>query len=148
MYTKEQLESMREVAVTRLVELEAAITVRRNELTGIETEYSQLLQFCIESKIEQDRKYYLIKKPSTRRTVIPTKFAELFPEANRILLVRYLAFVNSELDKVTQSKVLPSINVGDAKEVVGNSQLDTACEIKTTYLYKTAKREDADPERR
>ncbi|WP_292423117.1 hypothetical protein [Methanoregula sp.] len=148
MFTNEQLKSMRDVAVTRLAELEAKITARRNELAGIETEYGQLLQFCIEEKIEQDGSYHLLKKTSARRTVIPSKFAELFPEANKILLARYLAFVNSELDKVAETKVLPTINVGDAKEVVGNSQINQACEISTSYLYHTTRREDIDIDRR
>jgi hypothetical protein len=148
MFTEEELKAMRDVAVTRLDELATRIVARRNELAGLETEYGQILQFCLDNKIEQDGSYHLIKKPSSKRTVIPAKFAELFPEANDILLKRYLAYFNSELDKVTQTKILPAINVGDAKEVVGNTQLNAACEVKTTYLYTTARREDTDPNRK
>jgi hypothetical protein len=62
-----------------------------------------------------------------------------FPDANDILVSKYAAYIGTELDKLVTTKILPSIKIEDAKELVGNTILDKACEFSITEKISIVK---------
>jgi hypothetical protein len=109
--------------------IQQAIERLTAELEGLQVEYNQIVLHCKEKGIGKQDGYALITKKRMIRKVDPDLFARTFPEENAILVQKEAAFIGTELDKLVQSKVLPSITVKDAEELVGSIPLMKACVV-------------------
>jgi hypothetical protein len=100
------------------------------ELAGDETELNQIILYCKEKGISSKGGYAVRVQSREIRTIIPEKFRDLFPKENQELLSKYVAFVGRNLDNMVETRILPSINIKDAEQLVGSIELDDACNIK------------------
>ena len=128
--------------LSRASQLQELIENLKQEVAGKEVEYRQILEYCREHKIVSQDGFAVSTKLSTRRIVDPKKFAAMFPEENKILVAKLAAFMGTELDKLTVSKLLPNIRVEDAKELVGNRILDDACIISVSEKVTIVKEKE------
>jgi hypothetical protein len=126
MIQNEELISMPHPLI-RAHRLQKHIEILKQELAGAETEYNQIVLHCREKKELDDGEYHLTVKSTTRHKIVPEKFAELFPEANTILLSLESKYIQSELDRLIEKRILPSIKMEDAKKHVGSVALLQAC---------------------
>jgi hypothetical protein len=125
---KNQLAEMQHPLMEALA-LQEHIEHLKSELASAEVKYNQIVLHCKENSITSQDGFAMRTKQFTRRTIDPELFARTFPEENKLLVARHAAFIGSELDKLASSKILPSIRIEDAKELVGNTVLDKACLI-------------------
>lgn len=109
------------------------------ELDGLLIEYNQIINHCKEKGIGTQDGYTLYTKRKEIRRVDPDLFARTFPEENAILVRKQAAFIGTELDKLVQSRVLPSINVKDAEELVGKIPLMRACILSVSEKISVVK---------
>jgi hypothetical protein len=107
--------------------IQQAIERLQIELEGLQVEYNQIILHCKEKGISKQDGYTVCIRRREIRKVDPDLFARTFPEENVILVQKQAAFMGTELDKLVQSKVLPSITVKDAEELVGKIPLMKAC---------------------
>jgi hypothetical protein len=118
--------------ILRAVHIQDRIAQLKEELSGLEVEYNQIVLHCREHGYLSEAGYTISTKITPKRTIDPFLFANQFPEANQILVQKQAAFLGSELDKLVSMKILPSIRIEDAKELVGNTLLDSACRFSAT----------------
>lgn len=115
--------------------IQQAIERLTMELEGLQVEYNQIIEHCKEKGIGKQDGYVLARKSRGIRKVDPDLFARTFPEENAILVQRQAAFMGTELDKLVQSKVLPSITVKDAEALVGSIPLMKACTLNVVEKF-------------
>jgi hypothetical protein len=127
--------------IVRALTLQDQIAALKADLAGIEIEYNQIIMHCKEQGYLKEAGYVISTKITPKRTIDPYLFREQFPEANAILVQKQAAFLGSELDKLVALKVLPSIRIEDAKELVGNTMLDSACRFSATEKTSVVKEE-------
>jgi hypothetical protein len=109
--------------------IQQAIERLQIELEGLQVEYNQIILHCKEKAIERQDGLTMRTKRREIRKVDPDLFARTFPEANMHLVQKQAAYMGSELDNLVQKKVLQSISVKDAEELVGKIPLMKACTI-------------------
>lgn len=109
--------------------IQQAIQRLQIELEGLQVEYNQIILHCKEKKIEKQDGLVIHTKRREIRKVDPDLFARTFPEANMHLVQKQAAYMGSELDNLVTKKVLQSISVKDAEELVGKIPLMKACVI-------------------
>jgi hypothetical protein len=121
--------SLDEHPLRHALAIQQAIERIKTELEGLQVEYNQIILHCKEKAIErQDGLTMHVRKREIRK-VDPDLFARTFPEANMHLVQKQAAYMGSELDNLVQKKVLQSISVKDAEELVGKIPLMKACTI-------------------
>jgi|WetSurMetagenome_2_1015567.scaffolds.fasta_scaffold02467_15 hypothetical protein len=137
MLTTIQLSEMKN-PILKALRLQDQIAALKNDLAAAEVEYNQIIMHCREEGYLKEAGYVISTRITTKRVIDPTLFANQFPEANAHLVQKQAAFLGTELDKLVSMKILPSIRVEDAKELVGNTLLDSACRFtvseKTTVV--------------
>lgn len=109
--------------------IQQAIERLQIELEGLQVEYNQIILHCKEKGIVARDGYAIHTRRREIRKVDPDLFARTFPEANALLVQKQAAYMGSELDNLVQKKVLQSIKVQDAEELVGKIPLARACTI-------------------
>ena len=119
--------------------IQQAIERLQIDLDGLLIEYNQIINHCKEKGIGKQDGYVLYTKRKEIRKVDPDLFARTFPEENAILIQKQAAFIGTELDKLVQSRVLPSINVKDAEELVGKIPLMRACILSVSEKISVVK---------
>jgi hypothetical protein len=119
--------------------LQKKIQAMKDDIAGMEVEYNQIVQYCTTVGLTNQDGFAIKAKQSIRRTIDPVLFAMDFPDANDILVSKYAAFIGTELDKLVTTKILPSIKIEDAKELVGNAILDKACKFSITEKISIVK---------
>lgn len=119
--------------------IQQAIERLTMELEGLQVEYNQIILHCKYKGIDKQDGYALHTKRREMRKVDPDLFSRTFPEENSILVQKQAAFIGTELDKLVQSRVLPSITIKDAEELVGKIPLMKACVISVSEKISVVK---------
>ena len=109
--------------------IQQAIERLQIELEGLQVEYNQIILHCKEKAIERQDGLTIHTRRKEIRKVDPDLFARTFPEANQHLVQKQAAYMGSELDNLVQHKVLKSISVKDAEDLVGKIPLMKACTL-------------------
>jgi hypothetical protein len=110
-------------------ELQKKIQAMKDDIAGMEIEYNQIVIYCKEHGVTTQDGFVVRTRETIRRTISPELFARTFPEENELLVRKRAMFIGTELDKLVETKILPSIRIEDAKELIGNAMLDKACLI-------------------
>lgn len=140
MFTSDQLKSIPD-PLYLAYNLQEQIQECRDSLSALEVEYNQIVAYCRENGVVAHNGFAISVRPSVRRTIIPERFAELFPNENELLVAKHVAFVTTELDKVKETKILPMIRIEDTKNLVGDFPLSTACKFSTLERILVVKEE-------
>lgn len=119
--------------------LQKKIQAMKDDIAGMEVEFNQIILHCKEVGLMSQDGFVVKAKQTVRRTIDPVLFAMDFPDANDILVSKYAAFIGTELDKLITTKILPSIKIEDAKDLVGNVVLDKACKFSITEKISIVK---------
>jgi hypothetical protein len=99
------------------------------DLAAAEIEYNQVINHCRNNKVLEFEGFAIFVKPMPRRMIIPKTFARLFPEENKILVDKEVAFITTELNKIKETQVLLSIRIEDVKGMVADDILTQACVV-------------------
>lgn len=119
--------------------IQQAIERLQSELEGLKIEYEQLILHCKEKGIERQDGLSVMVRTKSIRKIDPELFARTFPDANLILIRKQMAYIGSELDNLVESKILSSITVKDAEELVGKIPLERACVLSVTEKVSIVK---------